>query len=333
MEAANRIQVRAVKRQHRIMQRAVRRGEKPESELAAFVAANAAILGADPEIPPDDSGESGTPFVDRQMRPVHLRDLYAGSAVFILLGGPSAAKLDLSLLRRRGAIVFGVNNSPVMLRPQLWTFVDKPLKFHDAIWRDPAVMKFVPHRLFGRPIREKADGAFRTIHRESEGGVSPVRCQDMPGVVGYARNADFRVDRWLSEATINWGNSLKSSQANRNHRSLNTMFAVLKISYWLGFRVAYLLGCDFRMEAESPYAFAQGGDAGKASANNVGYAVMSEMFAQLKPRFDEAGFRVFNCNPASGLTVFPHVSYSEAIKSATGHVPQEPLDAAGWYDA
>lgn len=329
------VERRAITRQFRILSRAVRRGEATDSQLREFAAKHSDVLGenaADAPIPAGESVDAAdTPFSTRDGVPLHLRDLYAGAAVFLVLGGPSIKTLDLSLLRRRGAIAFGINNSPSLIRPHLWTFVDKPLKFHDAIWRDPGVMKFVPEPQIRRSIREKDRDGFRTIHRGGDENV-PVQCGEMPGVVAYKRNAFFRPDRWLDEPSINWGNSLKSSRENRNHRSLNTMFAVLKISYWLGFRVVYMLGCDFKMQADAPYAFDQGGNQGKADANNNGYAVMSEMFAELAPRFDAAGFHVFNCNSNSGLTVFPHVPYKEAIASATGHVPQDPLDTAGWYD-
>lgn len=324
------VEQRAIQRQHRILMRAVRRGEVPIKELEEYERKNAAVLGL-ATAPPDDP--NATPFKTRDGRPLHLRDLFIGAPIFIVLSGPSLAALDLSKLGRRGVTTFGVNNSPAMFRPNFWTFVDKPLKFHDAIWRDPFVVKFAPFRHLRKQIRKKTCGGFETIHcQRPDGCQEVVQCGNMPGVVGYERNADFHANRWLHEPTINWGNSLKSSGRNRNHRCLNTMFAVLKITYWLGFRVVYLLGCDFRMSADQPYAFTQGGDAAKATSNNNGYAVMQSMFAELKPHFDAAGFHVFNCTPGSGLTVFPHVPYHEAIASATKHVPQDPLDTAGWYD-
>ena len=322
------VEVRAIQREHRILGRAVRRGEKPADELAEYERKHANILGIDS--PPEDP--LATPFQTRDGKPLHLRDVYHGSPLFIVLSGPSLASLDLSLLNRRGVVTFGVNNSPSLFRPNFWTFVDKPMKFHDAIWRDPFTTKFVPTRHFRKPLREKVGGEFRLLHYDPPNHSFPVPCSDMPGVVGYERNADFVATRWLSEPSINWGNSLRSSGRNRNHRCLNTMFAVLKIAYWLGFRIVYLLGCDFRMAADRPYAFAQGGDDGKAASNNNGYAVMQMMFEELKPHFDAAGFHVFNCTPGSGLTVFPHVAYERAVASATRGVPQDPLDTAGWYD-
>jgi hypothetical protein len=109
------------------------------------------------------------------------------------------------------------------------------------------------------------------------------------------------------------------------------MFAVLKLAYALGFRACYLLGCDFNMSPGQPYAFAQGKGEGECGSNNNSYRTMNVMLAELAPRFAEAGFTVMNCNPKSGLTVFPFCSYESAIEAATGHIPQDPLDTADWY--
>jgi hypothetical protein len=92
-----------------------------------------------------------------------------------------------------------------------------------------------------------------------------------------------------------------------------------------------LLGCDFQMQEHRPYAFAEDKHASAINCNNNKYRTLSMMLALLKPHFDAAGYRVFNCNPHSGLTVFPFVPYSEAIQKASGHVPQDPLDTINWY--
>jgi hypothetical protein len=317
-----------IHREFRIMRRAVRRGERTQAELDAFVAQHPTVFGTDRKFEP----MIDSPFRSRDGKSIHLESLYAGSPLFLVLSGPSIKLLNLESLNRRGVVTMGVNNSPAIHRPHLWTFVDPPHKFHDGIWRDPAVLKFVPTRMWRRPIRTRNEGRFEFIHRRIDGANTLVQCGDMPGVIGYERNSYFEPRKWLAESTINWGNSMRSSRTNRNHRCLNTMFAALKIAYAVGFRIVYLLGCDFKMSAETPYAFAQSSDEGKAASNNNGYAVMQSMFGELKPHFAAAGFSVFNCTPESGLTVFPYVSYHDAINAATASVPQDPLDTARWYD-
>lgn len=317
---------RAIRRERRILGRAVRRGEQPASAIMEFESRHPAIF-------PQPEPEPKTPFMLPDGRPVDLRGLYRGGAVFIVLSGPSLKTLDLSLLSRRGIVTFGVNNSPAIVRTNLWTHVDPVRKFHDGIWLDPACLKFVPSRFLQRTLCTRdQDGKIVTMTRRSEDTLAPVRPCDCPAVVGYERNAYFNPPLWLQEHTINWGNSRNSARHNKNIRSLNTMFAVLKIAYVLGFRIVYLLGCDFTMSSDEPYAFQQIKNSGAVAANNNGFHVMEQMFRELKPRFDQAGFSVFNCNPNSGLTIFPFVNYRRAIESATNLVPQDPLRTDGWYE-
>ena len=276
----------------------------------------------------------GTPFIDAQTnKPLFLGNLYRGASAFIILSGPSVLDLDLSLLRRRGIITIGVNNSPATFRPNIWTHVDPLLKFHDAIWKDPAILKFVNRNKLDHSIRiKKPDGRFLTITRKAENGqVEPVCARDMPGVIGDCRNAYFNPETWLSEPTINWGNSKRSWGKNKQPRILNVMLAAVKLAYSLGFRIVYLLGCDFNMQEHRPYSFSEAKGATPIASNNEKYSLLCDYFSVLKPHFDAAGYRVFNCNPDSGLTIFPFVGYIEAIESATAHVPQDPLDTAGWY--
>lgn len=277
-----------------------------------------------PQQPPDGS----TPFVDFEGRPIHLAHFGQGAACFIVLGGPSLRALDLSQLRRRGVFTLAVNNAATVIRPNAFAYVDPPEKFCDAIWLDPAVLKFVPDRHFSRPLRTRqADG--RIVPKVVDGRA--VLVKDMPGVIGLRRNARFDPDRYLPEASINWGSDKKNSRRTGQPHVLNSMFCVLKIAYAIGFRAVYLLGCDFQMTADQPYAFDAGKQDSAVASNNGSYLKMNRMFTDLRPRFDAAGFRVFNCNPDSKLTAFDHVPYDRAIEAASSHVPQDPISAAGWY--
>lgn len=276
-----------------------------------------------------------SPFLDpATQRPVFLNNFGQNAAAFIVLSGPSLATLDLSLLSRRGCWTIGVNNAPTLVRTNAWTFVDPPHKFHDGIWRDPGCTKFVHKRFLQRQLRTQLpDGTFAPL-MDATNPKRPVLVAEMPGVVAIDRNADFEPTRWLSEPSINWGHSKRSMLRGRGRHPhvLNVMFCALKIVYALGFRVCYLVGCDFSMNAEQPYAFAQTKSQGGCTSNNGSYHKLNQMLGSLKPHFDASGFRVFNTNSASGLTVFPFVSYREAIDAATSHVPQGILSAANWYD-
>jgi hypothetical protein len=296
------------------------------ADRAARAAARAADQAESLPLPP---AVEETPFVDIHGRPVRIDGLFRGAPLFIVLSGPSVCELDLSQLAQRGIVTAGVNNSPSIWRPNIWTYVDRANKFHDAIWRDPAVLKSVPKQHFEKRLRRKVGDHFEEL-RTPDG--TPLKVRDMPGVIGHSRNASFDPDTWLHEPSINWGNSKKSAHRNGRPRNLNVMFAVLKTAFAMGFRIAFLLGCDFHMVDDRPYAFNQGKIFGGTTSNNNSYHAMNTMFGMLRPKFDAAGFQVFNCNPDSGLRVFDYLPFSEAIKYATAAVPQDPLDCANWYD-
>lgn len=328
------------KRQARLtrLDRRNRRRQRQE-RLAARKAAEAAeAMATAPPAPLSTvtavlspSGPANPPFVTGDGQRVHLIPASRGTSIFLLLSGPSLAALDLRLLYRRGIVTFGVNNSPTVgIRTNYWTYVDRQNKFHDAIWKDPACIKFAVSRQLHKSLREKRpDGTFRTI---TDGNGKDLAVRDMPSTLGYVRNAWFDPEKWLTEDSINWGNSKKSAAKNGHPNNLNVMFASLKICYSLEFRTVYLLGCDFHMHVERPYAFAQTKDAGGCNSNNGTYRTLNQMLGLLRPKFDAAGFRVLNCNPDSGLRVFDFISYREAVERATAGIPQDPLDASGWYD-
>jgi hypothetical protein len=276
------------------------------------------------------------PFVLPNGRtPIDLSFVGASGPCFIMLSGPSLAELDISQLALRGAYTIAVNNAATLWRPNAWTCVDPPMKFHNAIWTDPGVLKICPQPLLNRVIRHKLpSGRIEGLRSESGVPVVPSAC---PNTIGYRRNPNFTPENYLSEPSINWGTSKKWANrlAKRGHprpRILNVMLAVLKIAYSLGFRHVFLLGCDFAMQADRCYAFDELSKNGKAESNNNAYRVLSNMLTELLPHFQNAGFNVYNCNPKSNLRVFPFVGFDDAIRSATAHVPQDPLDSVGWYD-
>lgn len=275
----------------------------------------------------------GTPFRDPKTgRELPLVNAFFGASCFVILTGPSALQHDLSMLRRRGIFTFGVNNSPAIVRPNAWTCVDPVEKFHSAIWLDPHVAKFVNSRRLDSHLRKKESGKegskFLPLKLNNGKTATP---KDMPNVISTIRNANFRPAQWLGEPSINWGNAKKAARKNKLVRDLNVMLCVLKTAYALGFRAVYLIGCDFTMRPEQCYSFATSKTEGQAASNNAKYGRLAMMLAMLQPHFDAAGFHVFNCNPKSGLTIFPVCSYQEAIEAASGHVPQDPLDTMDWY--
>ncbi len=87
-------------------------------------------------------------------RTVDLADLYRGQTLFLVLNGASLQDFDFDRLKQPGICSMGVNNGAHGFRPQFWTCVDDPTRFLDSIWRDPAILKFVPQGHFDKPIRD-----------------------------------------------------------------------------------------------------------------------------------------------------------------------------------
>lgn len=237
--------------------------------------------------------------------------------------------MDLGLLAKtRGVLTCGINNSPTVYRPNLWVFGDSPYKFHDAIWRDPAVLKFVPLSFMDcKPLRTKlSQNSFAWMRDQNGRQLFP---RDMPGVLGYRRSGRLSVEHFLSEDSVSFGRSEKWAAREKTWHINNTFFSLIKILWCVGVRTIYLLGCDFSMNADQPYAFDQDKSRGGVRSNNRAYARMNQWFAEARPTFEAAGLFVYNCTPNSGLTAFDYVDYHAAVRGV--RCPQDPLDSVGWY--
>ncbi|MBL9090228.1 MAG: class I SAM-dependent methyltransferase [Planctomycetaceae bacterium] len=260
----------------------------------------------------------------RDGEPVALQNMYRGGQAFLVCSGPSLASHDLSHLARRGVVTLAVNNAATVIRPQLWCCVDDPSHFCDVIWRDPSIFKFVPRPHFEKRFAVRNNAELLVTSREKVG--------DMPSVFGYQRNDDFQVERWLTEPTFNWGNRGDRKDAYGHKGSRSVMYVALRLAYYLGIRRLFLLGCDFRMEnGKQNYAFEQARSAGSVRGNNSSYRILNERLSRLLPKFAEVGYEIWNCTPNSGLQVFPHCSYDEALDCVLADVPQK-IVTRGMYD-
>ena len=255
---------------------------------------------------------------------VFLGDMYRGASAFLICAGPSLASHDLTRLDQRGVLTMAVNNAATVVRPRLWCSVDDPGNFADAIWRDPGIQKFVPlAHMEKKFIVRDASGAL-VKSRELVG--------DMPAVFGYRRNESFHADQWMTEDTFNWGNHGDRADADGNKGSRSVMYVALRLLFYLGVRQVFLLGCDFRMQNGSRnYVFDQDRTPSSVRGNNQSYRAFNQRMQHLLPHFDQVGFHVYNCTPGSGLTVFPHLRYEEAVEAATAVVPKR-IVTSGMYD-
>jgi hypothetical protein len=243
-------------------------------------------------------------FFTREGSQLNVIGKYRGASVFVVMNGPSLKDLDLDKLNQAGVVTYGVNNGPKTFRPDLWTCVDPPDRFLKSIWLDPKIQKIVPMDFFEKNLFDSEQ--WKSIKK---------RVGECPNVMGFRRNEKFMAQRFLWEDTINWGN-------HKDYGGGRSVFiATMRIIFLLGFRKVYLLGCDFNMNAENTYHFEENRTNSAVKCNTNTYKKMNdEYFAQLKPEFELENFEVYNCNPNSGLTVFPHKPFDEAIQEATGFV-------------
>lgn len=247
---------------------------------------------------------------------------YRERSCFLLLNGPSLTTFNLELLRQRGIVTACVNNGWGLFKPNIWIAVDPPGNFADAGWKDPSIMKFVPKSHFGQHIHEKLEtGEFR---------VTEQTVSDMPSVIGYPTNTRFQIGTFLTEGSVNYGNRTGLADELGNVGSRSVMLAALRILYYLGFRNVYLVGADFRMSNNQPYAFPQDKGPGGVAGNNNTYRILNSRLKALKPVFEANGFHVFNCTKDSGLEAFPYADFEESIKNVAGSLTK-PIDTKGWY--
>jgi hypothetical protein len=260
----------------------------------------------------------------RDGRVMPFLDMYQGHSAFLICSGPSLVSHDLSELSERGVLTCAVNNAATIHRPHFWISVDSPGNFSDTIWTDPGIVKFVPscHMEKHYCVRDEYDE------------LAPSRqvVGEMPAVFGFRRNAVFCAEQWLYEDTFNWGNRSDLIDAYGNKGSRSVMYVALRLLFYLGLRKVFLLGCDFRMESgENNYAFEQARSPSSVRNNNSAYRILNSRLKHLKPLFDNEGFEVINCTPDSGLTVFPAMSYEQALEVSKSGTPKQII-TEGMYD-
>lgn len=246
-----------------------------------------------------------------------------GSACFYVGCGPSLLQQNLKLLRQRPFSVFAVNNvAAKLVRPNFWCCGDEPKSFHDTIWRDPTIMKFVPFAKANKHFYFKEGTKGNKVLN------SGYTARDAPNTYQFDLLGRFDHKTFLSEAGFSWGcdKGIKDSIGIGSGRS--TMLVAIKLMYYLGFSRVYLLGCDFNMRHDESgdgkgktYAFSQYKHKGGCSTNNDCYEIMNKRFLALRPEFEKNKFQVYNCTPNSNLDAFDYMDYEAAIEKESHQYP------------
>lgn len=271
-----------------------------------------------------DIGQTISPapmLFSRDGHNIWMSDIYKGCSAFLILGGPSFGNLmkdrnkikvndkqeflKKDCLKYPGILTMSVNNTPKTFRTNLWTCVDDPTHFIKSIWLDPKIQKFVP-----------LDHAEKVIFDNENWIMTDIKTGDCPNVIFYRRNEYFQPQQFLTENTFNWGNH-KDYGGGRS-----VMLVAVRMLYYLGVRKIYLLGCDFSMSDNSKYHFDQDRTKSSQKGNNETYIKLIDRFSQLEPIFKEYKLEIFNCNPNSGLKVFPFIDFKEAFFESIKTMPK-----------
>lgn len=246
------------------------------------------------------AGATAPRFYDANDWPFSLAG-HAGQVGVLLGGGPSLLSTDwkdLDLAPDR--VTLSVNSVAKVATTDLWVCVDDPdtvpaaARFDRETWLSPGVRKFVPRGLAGSRIDGRA-------------GSGPL-VRDCPSVAFFLRRTGFDPATFLSERAFCWGDEPNTSGLGRS-----VLLAALKVFFVLGVRTVILLGCDFHMDANRPYAHDERKADNAVASNNAKFAALNDALTRLRPHLDQAGLTVLNATPGSRLTAFEHVSLADAL--------------------
>jgi hypothetical protein len=247
-----------------------------------------------------------------------LSNLWSPQPAFLVCGGPSLRSVDIEALRSRGVLSLGINNAGAFAPTTAWTFSDPQWKFHSAQHMDGKNLTFCPTPKLGKQIRIKTAEGFRNIL---------CTAGDCPGVVGYARRTIFNAPSFLTDWFAHWGRGGKQPAEDRPFTRLCTMLLGLRLLHYLGCPRVYMIGVDFWMSREQPYAWG-----GHPTSGNRLWRKITHMMEELKPVFREADFHVFNASgPDSQCKAFPFADFETALADCKGGLGSEPYDLQEWY--
>lgn len=272
-------------------------------------------------------------LLDQERNPTHsLRNMLKGMPTFLVCGGPSAKDLPLDNLERRGIWSMAVNNMAGYVHTNAFVCADPPQKFHNGIWLDPSIMKFIPSvKLKGSrgDLRSKNGEDFERMD---------VSVRECPNVWGFGRKHWWTYDEtFFTHEMATWGNLDVGVKMTGNEKTVCTMLLGIRLLYYLGSRTIFLVGVDFNMDPKAGmkenYAFGEHRDADAIRSNNEQFAVVNKGLNAMNDRgvFERFGLEIFNVNEETHLEAFPFIPFESAIEWTLSGFPVEPFDLEGWY--
>ncbi len=206
--------------------------------------------------------------------------------------------------------------------------MDDPIRFHEVIWRDPQVMKFIK-------VKHMRQGFGR--HQEYKGQTVINRLDEfpknMPNVWGIKHCNGWDPATFLTHPEATWGVKNKDQDPEERQRHQSVMLVMIRLLHWLGIRRVYLVGANFKMSAgPQKYNFDEKVPDGKVRGNNALFSWLDHRFQELAPVFRAAGYKVYNCTPGSKLQAFKQLDLQLAIQRelTLGQIP-ETVRTQGFY--
>ena len=206
-------------------------------------------------------------------RVVDMTNMFSGSTVVIIGGGPSILKQDLSLLDKATVSTLAINNSALIYKPQLWLGLDNPGCYSTNILYNPSIIKFmnmahIPVSVDNTPVRSLPATVFIELDNTVLWEDMLVTAKKMP---------------WYS----------------------NSFFSAVALSYYLGFRNIILIGCEFKITGR-PYAINTKLNKEEIAWNRKVYKQQLTDLITLKPMFDNKGITITDCTRGTSLSgVYP----------------------------
>lgn len=251
---------------------------------------------------------------DRNANP-SLRGRFAGKSVFSMMTGPSLNSLDCQQLVDR--FTFSIKALPIThIQPTIWLCMEKPQDQSFFIWENKTIIKIVTQEVYDKgymqpqgPITDLRKSLFRMAH-----------ISNLKNIYWFKLAQAYKSESYFTEDKIQWGmdSEKKDEHGIQGRRSI--MLAHFRLLHHLGFKRIYLLGVDFNMQKDKPYAYDRQKAPMAVANNNLLYESLKTRLAALYPLMLENGLEVFNCNPDSELKVFPYKSYKDALNDENTHL-------------
>lgn len=159
---------------------------------------------------------------DRSENPIPLEDMFGGpfpATCWLVGGGASFNKKDAAMIEKSPAPIMTINLSGTgLFRPDFWTSYDPSVRFHQSIYLDPGVMKFVHKR---RAMDLVPETSYKVC--------------DCPNLYFFERDRERQFADFVSpkhKGIVDWADSFVQA---------------IDLLYRLGFRRILLAGCEMRI--------------------------------------------------------------------------------------